>query len=51
MNNKLRKISDAIIQKSIKSVLPEEAVRKAMAEIQFQPGKIILVSLLHADTL
>lgn len=45
MNNKLRKISDAIIQKSIKSVLPEEAVRKAMAEIQFQPGKIILVAV------
>lgn len=45
MNNNLRTIADDIIQKSISSVLPEEAVRKALSEINFQSGKVILVSV------
>lgn len=45
MNHNLRNIADDIIQKSIYSVLPESAVRKALSKINFQSGKVIAVSV------
>lgn len=44
MNKELRIIVDNIINEAIKKVLPDEAVRKTLDNIEFQ-GKVILVSV------
>lgn len=45
MNKQLRKDADEIIRKAITSVLPDKAVQKALKEIQFHSGKIILIAV------
>lgn len=44
MNKELRIIADNIINEAIKKVLPDEAVRKTLDNIEFQ-GKVILVAV------
>lgn len=45
MNQRLRKDADEIIQKAIKSVLPDTAVKIALKKIHFLPGKLYLVAI------
>ncbi len=45
MNQKLRQDADTIIQKSIQAVLPDEAVRRALADFHPGSGRTLLVSV------
>ena len=44
MNNTLRKDADKIIENSIKAVLPDEAVKRALNDFEHPEGKLILVA-------
>ena len=44
MNKELRSDAEYIIQKSIRTVLPDEAVKRALAELSCGSGKVILVA-------
>ncbi len=44
MNNELRKDADRIIEESIKAVLPDEAVKRALKDFKPSSGKTVLVA-------
>ena len=44
MNEKLKKDIDYIVENSIKEVLPDEAVARALADFSYGEGKLILVA-------
>ena len=44
MNKELRKDADIIIERSIKAVLPDEAVKRALKDFKPGEGKLVLVS-------
>ena len=44
MNHKLRKDIDYIVENSIKAVLPDEAVARALKNFSYGSGKVILVA-------
>ncbi len=44
MNSKLRKDAETIVRSAVNAVLPEEAVRKALAGKSF-PGRVILLAV------
>ena len=44
MNKELRSDAEYIIQKSIRTVLPDEAVKRALTELSCGSGKVILVA-------
>lgn len=44
MNRSLRKDADAIIDSSIKAVLPDEAVKRALKDFELPEGKLVLVA-------
>ena len=44
MNKKLKKDIDYIVENSIKEVLPDEAVTRALANFSYGEGKLILVA-------
>ena len=45
MNQKLRKDIDFIVEYTIKEVLPDEAVTRALNDFTYGKGKVILVSV------
>ena len=44
MNLTLRHDADAIVRASIQAVLPDEAIRRALAEFRPGPGRTLLVA-------
>ena len=44
MNRRLRRDADTIVQKSIQAVLPDEAVRRALADFRSGSGRTLLVA-------
>jgi len=44
MDRQLRADCDRIVQEAIRQVMPEEAVRRALAGRDFGPGRLILVA-------
>lgn len=44
MNQSLREISDAVVSASLRSVMPDSAVRRALSRCQPQGGRLVLVA-------